>query len=373
MKAIAFYLPQFHPIPENDQWWGAGFTEWTNVVKARPMYSGHYQPHTPAELGFYDLRLRETRAAQAALASRFGVGGFCYYHYWFNGKLLLEKPLEAMLADGEPSIPFCYCWANETWTRRWDGREHEILIAQDYATYDPEAHFAYLNTAFNDARYMRIAGKPLFLVYRIDQFPDIGSTIARWRAAAKDAGLPGIYLCAVKSHMHRLSDTETIEVGFDSLVGFEPHSRTMARPRLWSFIRYLVPRALNYLRRSVRLQRWLREMPVLDVYDYRAVAGRAMRSEPSPVRCFPAVIPTWDNSPRRTTGATVIQNDDPALFAAWLRDAARRVAEYPEEERLVFINAWNEWAEGCHLEPDMRNGTRFLEAIASVFGSVESG
>lgn len=371
MKAIAFYLPQFHPIPENDLWWGPGFTEWTNVAKARPLYKGHYQPHIPADMGFYDLRLRETRIAQAQLAAKFGVGGFCYYHYWFNGKLLLEKPVEAIIADGEPDFPFCLCWANETWSRRWDGQEHEILVAQNLEHYDPEAHFEYLGKAFVDPRYIRIDGKPLFLVYRIDQFPDIRGTITRWRNAAAELGLPGIHLCAVRSHMHTLGDEQTIELGFDAVVGFEPHSRTMLRQEPFAYLRYFLPRALNFLGRRLKFLSWLPVFPVLNVFDYRALARAAMRAAPSAVRCFPSVMPSWDNSARRSAGATVIQNDDPAVFETWLRDAARRVSDYPEQEQLVFINAWNEWAEGCHLEPDLRNGTGFLEAVARVFGAGE--
>lgn len=371
MKAIAFYLPQFHPIPENDLWWGRGFTEWTNVAKARPLFKGHHQPRIPADLGFYDLRLRETRIAQAHMAQRFGIGGFCYYHYWFNGKLLLEQPLEAVLKENEPDFPFCLCWANETWSRRWDGQEHEILVAQDLDHYDPEAHFEYLGKAFTDPRYIRVDGKPVFLVYRIDQFPDIRDTISRWRKAAVAMGLPGIYLCVVRSHMHTFGDRETIDFGFDAIVGFEPHSRTMLRQSMLGYLRYFVPRTFNYLARRLGVSQYLPEFRVLNVFDYRALAQKAMRTPPPSVKSFPCVIPSWDNSARRSAGATVIQNDDPMLFEAWLHDAAHRVADYPMEEQLVFINAWNEWAEGCYLEPDLRNGTRFLEAVARIFAGKE--
>lgn len=366
-KAIAFYLPQFHPIPENDLWWGPGFTEWMNVAKARPLFKGHYQPHIPANLGFYDLRLQQTRVAQADMAAQFGVGGFCYYHYWFNGKLLLEKPVQAVLEEGVPDFPFCFCWANETWSRRWDGQEHEILVAQDLDHYDPDAHFEYLGKAFADPRYIRIDGKPLFLIYRIDQFPDIRDTVSQWRKAATAMGLPGIYLCAVRSHMHVLGDRETIELGFDAIVGFEPHSRTMLRQSAIGYMRYFVPRALNFLARRLKLDKYIPTFPVLNLFDYKALAKTVMQAAPSSVRFFPCVIPSWDNSARRSAGATVIQNDDPKLFEEWLRAAAQRVADYPTDEQLVFINAWNEWAEGCHLEPDLRNGTGFLEAVARVF------
>lgn len=357
MKAIAFYLPQFHPIPENDQWWGRGFTEWTNVAKARPWFRGHYQPHIPADLGFYDLRLRETRIAQADLARQYGVGGFCYYHYWFNGKLLLEKPLEAVLADQEPDFPFCVCWANESWTRRWDGQERRVLIEQDTDRYDPDAHFEYLGKAFFDPRYIRIDGRPVFLIYRIDQFSDIRSTIGQWRAKAQSMGLPGIYLCAVRSHMHSLDDAETVALGFDAIVGFEPHSTTLRPQRAASSAHSVIPRALNLFRRRDCI-----------VYDYAALVRAAMERQEAAERHFPCVTPTWDNSARRSYRAVIIQNDDAELFEAWLRDAARRVGSYPDDEQIVFINAWNEWAEGCHLEPDLRNGHRFLESVRKVFG-----
>ncbi|WP_102417683.1 glycoside hydrolase family 99-like domain-containing protein [Mycobacterium sp. 4858] len=355
MKAIAFYLPQFHPIPENDQWWGRGFTEWVNVAKARPLFRGHHQPHIPADMGFYDLRLRETRIAQADLARQYGIGGFCYYHYWFNGKLLLEKPLEAVLADKEPDFPFCVCWANENWNRRWDGREHEVLIEEDHERYDPDAHFEYLGKAFFDPRYIRVDGKPVFLIYRIDQFPDIRSTIARWRAKAQSMGLPGVYLCSVRSHMHSMDDAETIALGFDAVVGFEPHFRTLQPQLVASSRRYLIPRLLNRLRGNEFV-----------VYDYAAMVSAAMERQETIARRFPCVTPSWDNSAR--SGRVIIQNDNADLFETWLRDAANRVASYPEDEQIVFINAWNEWAEGCHLEPDLRNGHRFLEAVRKVLG-----
>ncbi|WP_083208553.1 glycosyltransferase WbsX family protein [Mycobacterium malmoense] len=359
MKAIAFYLPQFHPTPDNDQWWGRGFTDWVNVAKARPLFRGHHQPHIPADLGFYDLRLRETRIAQAELAQQYGIGGFCYYHYWFNGKLLLEKPLEAVLADQEPDFPFCVCWANETWNRRWDGREHEVLIKADHQHYDVDAHFDYLSKMFFDPRYIRIDDKPIFLIYRIDQFPDIRSTIGQWRAKAQSMGLPGIYLCAVHSHMHNLTDEDTMALGFDAVVGFEPHYRTLRLQASASSRRYLIRRLLNRLRRRFFV-----------VFDYAALVRAAMERQEIAEPYFPCVMPSWDNSSRYSQfGSVILQNDDSVLFETWLRDAASRVAAYPYDERIVFINAWNEWAEGCHLEPDLRNGHRFLEAVQNVFGA----
>ena len=189
---LAFYLPQFHPIPENDQWWGKGFTEWSNVSKAKPLFQGHYQPHLPADLGFYDLRLPETRAAQAEMAREHGIDGFCYYHYWFNGRRILERPIREILAAGEPKFPFCVCWANENWTRRWDGRDAEVLLEQRYSVQDDIAHIRSLIPMFEDARYIRVDGKPLFLVYRSTAIPDARATTDRWRREAERAGLPGL-------------------------------------------------------------------------------------------------------------------------------------------------------------------------------------
>jgi lipopolysaccharide biosynthesis protein len=369
VKLIAFYLPQFHPIPENDLWWGKGFTEWTNVAKARPLFRGHHQPQLPADLGFYDLRLSDTRVEQAKLAAEHGVGGFCYYHYWFNGKLLLERPIDEVVREGEPSFPFCICWANETWSRRWDGQENEVLMDQDLDAYDPVAHMQYLARIFADDRYIRVNGRPLFLVYRVDKFKDVRETIRQWRSTAKSAGLPELYLCVVKSHMHRLDDEQSVDLGFDAVVDFQPNRDNLPAPSFWNRIRCFLPRAANFIGRKYKLEGWFTPLAVAFRHDYRRLAENVMSVPPSKVSRFPCVIPSWDNSARKRWGATVIQNDDAGLFERWLRSAARSVENYPPEEQLVFVNAWNEWAEGCHLEPDTRNGRRFLEATKRVFGT----
>ncbi len=199
-KALAFYLPQFHPIPENDEWWGPGFTEWANVARARPRYPGHYQPHVPGELGYYDLRVPEVREAQAALAREHGISGFVYYHYWFHGKRLLERPFEEVLESGSPDFPFALCWANEEWTRNWDAMTGTVLMPQEYSEEDDLAHIRYLIRAFQDPRYIRIDGRPLLLVYRAELLPDPQRTFRLWRDEAKAAGIPDLYLCYVESH-----------------------------------------------------------------------------------------------------------------------------------------------------------------------------
>lgn len=339
MRVIAFYLPQYHPIPENDAWWGSGFTEWTNVSKTRPLYSGHYQPHIPADLGFYDLRLEETRIAQANLAREYGISAFCYYHYWFNGKMLLERPFNEVLASGKPDFPFCLCWANENWTRRWDGREREVLIEQDYGSYDPEKHIEWLDCAFRDQRYIKVYNKPLVLIYRASDIPNIKDIISIWRRAALKKGHSGLYICAAKNSQNSLTDQEIIESGFDAAYEFEPNLKFNNK---WLY---------------------LNSMPGLNVISYKELVNDSIKREiNSKLVTFPCVFPSWDNCARRKNEATIIQNEDEQLYKRWLTFAMNRIIKNNSEEQVVFINAWNEWAEGCHLEPDLKHGRKFLTA-----------
>lgn len=364
MKALCFYLPQYHPIPENDRWWGKGFTEWRNVARARPLYPGHHQPQIPADLGFYDLRLPEARAAQAELAREYGIGGFCYYHYWFNGRMLLERPFNEVLASGEPDFPFCLCWANGNWNRRWDGREEEILMAQEYSAYDPRAHLTWLAPAFADPRYVRVHDRPLFLIYDAGSIPDLARVVEGWREAAVSLGIADPYLCGVLSPGGLLEYEAFLQAGFDAVTEFFPTGRRPLRGRLNSGAGQ---RAVNVYR-SVRptVERVLprRARPI--IHDYPTLVANALNADPGHERLFPCVMPSWDNTPRRGVDGIVIQNDDAGLYGDWLRAATLRVATRHPDEQIVFINAWNEWAEGCHLEPDLRNGHRFLEATRSV-------
>lgn len=362
MKIISFYLPQFHPIPENDSWWGKGFTEWTNVARGKPLFPGHYQPHIPADLGFYDLRMDITRIAQAELASRHGVSGFCYYHYWFNGKLLLERPFNEVLQSGRPDFPFSLCWANENWTRTWEGTEREILMEQRYENYDPVGHMEWLEKAFANNRYILINGKPLFLVYRPDDIPKIREIIKIWRKFISEKGYPGIYICSVKNFKTTLSDAESIALGFDAIVDFQPNPRDFPVLKWWNFARYILPRIFNQIILNLKAENILRLRPVVFVYDYELLALNVMRKPKSKQKSFPCVVPGWDNTARKKVGATVIQNSDAGVYKKWLGNALERVLDYPKEEQIVFVNAWNEWAEGCHLEPDLKNGKKFLEA-----------
>ena len=343
VRSIAFYLPQFHPFPENDLWWGPGFTEWTNVAKAQPNYVGHYQPRMPADLGFYDLRLTETMEKQAALARRYGLGGFCYYYYWFAGQRLLERPIENMLLSGRPDFPFCLCWANENWTRRWDGQEHDVLMAQKHSDEDDAEVIRDLIRYFRSPNYIRINGKPLILVYRVTLFPDFARTAAIWRQICREEGIGDIYLAQVESFELASAEAAPERYGCDAAVEFPPQG--MAEPR---------PVTAPLLNPDFQGA----------VADYRDIAVRYATRELPAYKRFLGVMPGWDNTPRRQNQSYSFENASPGAFQAWLETAIIRTKQqYTGDERLIFINAWNEWAEGAYLEPDRRFGHSFLEAL----------
>jgi lipopolysaccharide biosynthesis protein len=358
VRLLAFYLPQFHPIPENDAWWGKGFTEWRNVVAARPLFRGHYQPHLPADLGFYDLRLPEVRQAQADLAVKYGIQGFCYYHYWFRGRRVLERPFEEVLDSGEPKFPFCLCWANENWTRGWDGRSGETLLAQAYTFEDDVAHIRSLFSAFSDPRYIRINGKPLFLVYRTELLPNPLKTVETWRNEVRKVGFADLYLARVESFV---MDVPPQSIGFDAAVEFAPdwQSTGVAGRRtigsdLWSFWKTTGTLTRNYQSNLV--------------LGYQSLA-RSMLGKPSSAYTrFRCVTPSWDNSPRRKAGAVIFHGSTPEKYGTWLSRVITETAALRKmEEQFVFINAWNEWGEGSHLEPDQRWGRAYLEATRQAF------
>lgn len=349
MRSIAFYLPQYHPIPENDEWWGAGFTEWTNVRRAKPLFDGHYQQHVPGELGYYDLRDPRIREAQANLAGRYGVDAFCYYHYWFGGSRLLERPFDEVLASGRPDFPFCLCWANEPWTRAWDGSRRSILMDQQYSHDDDRRHIEWLLLAFRDPRYVRVGGKPLFLVYRAGALPDARRTTAIWRERAAGAGLPGLFLCRIESHRER---GDPSKLGFDASVEFQPAGRDIHAPPF-----HTVPRRVLRRLGVLRSTSW-------QVFPYEELVRQMLgRRQPDYLR-FPCVTPQWDNTPRRPYGAFILAGSSPELFGEWAATVADRVRALPPDHRLLFVNAWNEWGEGCHLEPCERWGHGYLQAYA---------
>jgi lipopolysaccharide biosynthesis protein len=346
MRTLAFHLPQFHPIPENDAWWGKGFTEWTNTAKARPRFPGHYQPHVPADLGFYDLRLPEARAAQADLARAHHISGFIYWHYWFgSGRQLLERPVNEIVASGEPDFPFAIGWANQTWSGIWHGAEDRVLMEQRYPGIDDDrAHFAKLLPMFSDPRYITVHGKPLFYIFRPEQLPDAGAFVERWQAMATDAGLPGLYLIAEVSDLLGNGPVyrDAAADGFDaSLYMRLPADRSSAG---------------NIAMRVAR----------------KAGIGEVFRYDEDPVpvpddsrlgATYTTIYPGWDNSPRSGKRAVILHGATPERFRPHVRHAVDRVRHLPRDEQFVFIKSWNEWAEGNHLEPDLRWGNAYLEVI----------
>jgi GT2 family glycosyltransferase len=342
IRLIAFYLPQYHPIPENDRWWGKGFTDWANVAKARPNFVGHYQPHVPSDLGFYDLRVEEVMEQQAKLVKRYGIYGFCYFYYWFGGKRLLELSLERMLKTGKPDIPFCLMWANENWTRRWDGREDLVLISQQHSDEDDRAVIRDIMRYMRLPNYIRINGKPLLLVYRMGLFPNIKRTTEIWRDLCRKEGMGDIYLIMCESDKLAVENVLPSKYGFDASVEYPPHE--MAVPI------ELPGKLLNPDYRGV-------------VGDYRKTVLKYLQKKIPDYTRFRTVMPGWDNTARRQDHSYVFAYSSPGAYQAWLEAILNLTLEQNfGDERIVFINAWNEWAEGNHLEPDQRFGHGFLEA-----------
>ena len=344
---VALYLPQYHPIPENDEWWGKGFTEWANVTKAQPLYRGHEQPNLPADLGLYDLRVPETRLALAEMARAYGVDAFCYYHYWFgNGRRLLQRPFDEVLASGQPDLPFMLCWANQTWSGVWHGLSDRILVEQVYpGQKDHEAHFEMLLPAFQDARYLRIDGMPVFKVYRPTELPEPRKTISLWQDMARAAGLPGIYFLAT----HSDAQWNPLELGFDAYVKVP----RLLRRREW------VP--WNQPLLKIR-GKWLDILGRPSVLDYASeidsVVPPVGRDE-----LIPCVLPNWDNTPRSGSRGLVVEGSTPRLFGQQVRRALALASRRQARDSFVFVKSWNEWAEGNHLEPGRKFGTGYLEAL----------
>ena len=341
IRLIAFYLPQYHAIPENDRWWGKGFTEWTNVTKARPNFEGHYQPRLPSDLGYYDLRVEEVMEKQAELAKKYGIHGFCYYYYWFGGKRLLEMPLERILKSGKPNIPFCICWANENWTRKWDGLNDKILMAQQHSDEDDSAVIRDIMRYMKHPNYIRINGRPLLMIYRVNLFPNIKRTVSIWRDLCRREGIGEIYLSMVES-FENANKTVQSENDFDASVEFPPHNMSAS----------IKPPGIL-----------LNPDFVGEVHDYRKIVLKySLMEKPGNVR-FRTVMPSWDNTARRQNDPHIFAYSSPGAYQAWLESVMELTLEQNfGDERIVFINAWNEWAEGNYLEPDRRFGHGYLEA-----------
>ncbi|MBS1228234.1 MAG: Polysaccharide biosynthesis protein [Proteobacteria bacterium] len=355
-KFISIVLPQFHPFAENDRWWGKGFTEWTNVAKARPLFTGHNQPQLPADLGFYDLRLPQARAGQAELAAQYGIDGFCYYHYWFKGKRLLNYPIEENLKSGQPDFPFCLCWANESWTRAWDGESRELLVEQGYSDDDDLAHIRHLLPFFADRRYIRVDSRPLFVVYRADDLPNPRKTFDLWRNEALKSGVGELCLARFErggggGHKDPRDD------GLDLSIEFAPDWRNLGGRY------YATAKARLAARLGIIPKAYLEH----NIFDYRRMVEKVMAKSPPDYPFVRCVSPGFDNSSRRAADATIIINGSPDAYQDWLsRSAEWSLAHNRPEHRLVFINAWNEWAEGNHLEPCAKFGRAYLEATQTV-------
>ena len=357
IRSIAFYLPQFHPIPENDEWWGKGFTEWTNVVKAKPLFKGHYQPKLPTELGLYDLRVPEVREQQANLAKEYGIEGFCYWHYWFgNGRRILERPFNEVIESGKPDFPFCLAWANETWTGIWHGLNNEILMEQTYPGKDDYiAHFNCLLKAFTDKRYMRVDDKPIFVVYRPNALPDIKLFVDTFQQKAVENGLKGVYLIATNVQI----DWNAQANGFDAITPSN-HDK-LAYVKSDSQIRNFYRKQINRKRIS-KVFKKLFKKPT-HVYEYKEAIKWFVKDDDSKSMIYPMVIPNWDNTARSGVNGFVLHNSTPDLFKQVMQKAINKVKDLPADNRIVFIKSWNEWAEGNYIEPDRKYGRKYLEVI----------
>lgn len=364
IKFIAYYLPQYHPVPENDEWWGKGFTEWTNVAKAKPLYKKHDQPKLPADLGYYDLRIPEVREAQAAMAKEYGIDGFCYWHYWFgNGKQLLEMPFNEVVKSKSPDFPFSLAWANVSWGGVPYGDLFERnLMEQTYpGDADFESHFNMLLPAFKDERYIRINNKPIFTIYNPKGLPDSNHFIKLWNDLAVKNGLEGIYFIAYQ-HL----DYDYKSAGFDALTPPSP-SHLFARVRRTFMDKVLHKifnlRVIHFKYFSFKIRNLFTHKQIVEASDYSDL--------PSDLKFFPSLSPNWDHSPRSVYKAQIIVDSNPKDFYANLQNACSKVENYPEQEKIVFIKAWNEWAEGNYLEPDSKHGYQFLEQVKKIKESCE--
>ena len=352
-RVIAFYLPQYHPIPENDQWWGKGFTEWTNVGKAKSFFKGHYQPRIPADLGYYDLRVPETRKAQADMAKEYGVEGFCYWHYWFgNGKRLIERPFNEVLFSGDPDFPFCLAWANETWKGFDHGlKNRNILIEQLYpGVEDYTAHFYEVLLAFKDKRYITVNGKPLFVIYKPLATEEIKVFMETWKKLAVENGLPGIYFVGhhndLRNSLHEVMATNVDAVNTTRLNNYIFNHRSFSEKAISRIKRIFFGKALAYA------------IPYKIMSKYFLV-----KEEDKQPNVFPSIIPGWDHTPRSGRDGLVMTESTPELFERHVQEAVELVADKEAENKIIFIKSWNEWAEGNYMEPDLKWGNKYLEAL----------
>lgn len=376
-RVIAFYLPQFHPIPENDKYWGKGFTEWTNVGKAKPMFKGHYQPRVPADLGYYDLRLPEVREAQAEMAREVGIEGFCYWHYWFgNGKQLLERPFNEVLASGKPDFPFCLGWANHSWTTNtWqkEGKTENVMIAEQTYPGDEDIvdHFNYALKAFKDRRYITVDGKPLFLIFDPYSIPNVEHFLETWRLLAKQNGLNGIHFVAYtqnsyggegivedgiqKTKGHFATDEYgfyydyLLRKGFDAISSIGTWRAEVLSKSRWFFLFH-----------RVMIDRF--HLDWIDKYDYNKIMKHFYVEDDRRENVYPSLLPQWDRSPRSSING-IYYNSTPDNFKKSMIEAMELIKNKQDEHKILFLKSWNEWAEGNYVEPDLKYGHGFLNVI----------
>ncbi len=380
MKAriIALYLPQFHPIPENDEWWGKGFTEWTNVRKAAPLFKGHAQPRVPTDLGYYSLLDPDVREKQASLARASGVEAFCYYHYWFGGKRLLERPFDEVVASGRPDFPFCLCWANHTWSNKtWQHsslmHKDSVLMEQTYpGLEDHTAHFYSLLPAFRDRRYVKVDGKLLFSVYSVFDFPGIGEFLSTWRRLAEENGLPGFHFVGIcpstytvsiaddGSRRRTLPDLKSskalfervLSYGFDAVNSFGKRRGELLYDGKLVYYAKVMLKKLELARGGMR-------------YDYSRVVRNYFAPEDSWENVYPTILPQWDRTPRVASADGIYVNVSPEKFRRHICQALDIVASKAPEHRIIFLKSWNEWGEGNYVEPDALFGRGLLDAMAA--------
>lgn len=378
-RIIGLYLPQYHPIPENDEWWGKGFTEWTNVAKAKPLFRGHYQPRIPADLGFYDLRLPEVREQQAQLAREAGLEGFCYYHYWFgNGRQLLERPFNEVLASGKPDFPFCLCWANHDWTNKtWQKgnnfRRDSMIMKMEYSKEDYVRHFNYVLPAFRDPRYITVDGKPLFAVWAPHHIPDAREFIDLWQQLARENGLPGIHFVghtdnAGKGLPGQAADyysadkakeyyQAVLDLGFDAVMS--------------SGYRRAVALLQGKTRMMWRMLSGKTFAPTYSKMDYSRLMANYYVPEDAGENIYPTLLPQWDRTPRAGKNSEIVVDSTPARFQETVETAIELIRQKEPEHQLLFLKAWNEWGEGDYVEPDLKFGHGYIQAIRQAIGKTE--
>ena len=354
MEIIAYYLPQYHPTKSNDKWWGKGFTEWTNVAKAKRLYPGHYQPKIPADLGFYDLRVPEVREQQAVLARESGITAFCYYHYWFgNGHQELERPFNEVVECGKPDFPFCLCWANETWYSKFWNRDgsvkKSVLAEQKYlGGEDNEKHFYCLLKAFKDRRYLKVGGKLLFVVYKPLDFEDFAEFKRQWNGLAKINGLPEFFFVGHCIYNNQIDEIK--QKGFDGV----NHCHRMDSMFIYDNLPVFIQNVRSYIKGKLKIPYIIR---------YSKAIKKCVQKEDYRDDVFPTMMPNWDHTPRSNSGGTVLHGATPDLFYQHAKDILNVIKTKEESRQIAFIKSWNEWGEGNYMEPDLRYGKGFIESL----------